>query len=175
MFNPKRVLVLDSLYRPIGTIGWQGAIVKVFSERAEVIHDSDQIIRSVSRKMFIPSVIRLKDYKRFAKENVAYSKRNLYVRDNGQCQYCGKQLSYDNSTVDHVKPRCRGGLTSWSNTVIACKKCNSKKGMLTIEEFAKKLLKVPKKPGYYSFLPKAIKITNKNYPEEWEFYLNPRS
>ena len=40
------------------------------------------------------------------------------------CAYCGEREA---TTVDHVKPRCRGGHTLESNLVAACCRCNRSK------------------------------------------------
>ena len=41
-----------------------------------------------------------------------------------ECAYCG----VDADTLDHVKPRHKGGATVASNLVPACRNCNRKKG-----------------------------------------------
>jgi chemotaxis regulatin CheY-phosphate phosphatase CheZ len=41
-----------------------------------------------------------------------------------QCAYCGDAAD----TLDHVKPRHKGGATVTTNLVPACKPCNRKKG-----------------------------------------------
>jgi len=51
------------------------------------------------------------------------------------CFYCGKALSRRRATKDHVIPLSKGGGNSQKNIVDACRKCNSEKGCLTIEEF----------------------------------------
>lgn len=46
-----------------------------------------------------------------------------------RCAYCGKPPIDDNSlTIDHVKPRCRGGEDRRSNVIPACVSCNLDKG-----------------------------------------------
>lgn len=51
------------------------------------------------------------------------SKRGVLVRDRYTCAYCGRSAT----TVDHVTPRCQGGLSTWVNLVAACVDCNSRK------------------------------------------------
>lgn len=51
------------------------------------------------------------------------------------CFYCGKPLSRQKATKDHVVPRSKGGSNAQRNIVDACRKCNGDKGCLTIEEF----------------------------------------
>lgn len=46
-----------------------------------------------------------------------------------RCAYCGKPPIDDKSlTIDHVKPRSKGGEDTTSNTIPACKSCNQDKG-----------------------------------------------
>ena len=48
---------------------------------------------------------------------------------NNRCAYCGKPPIDDKSlTVDHVKPKAKGGEDRTSNCVPACAKCNHSKG-----------------------------------------------
>lgn len=46
-----------------------------------------------------------------------------------RCAYCGKPPIDDNSlTIDHVRPRSRGGEDLTANCIPACKLCNHAKG-----------------------------------------------
>jgi hypothetical protein len=65
-----------------------------------------------------------------------YSKRGVLERDEYSCGYCGA----DATTVDHIVPRCSGGLSDWLNTVAACRSCNEKKGGRTPEKAGMKLM-----------------------------------
>lgn len=48
---------------------------------------------------------------------------------NNRCAYCNKPPIDDKSlTVDHVKPKAKGGEDRTSNCVPACAKCNHSKG-----------------------------------------------
>jgi len=53
----------------------------------------------------------------------------------GRCSYCGKIP--DTICVDHVIPKCKGGLDVASNLVVACKTCNSSKGGKLLSEWNK--------------------------------------
>jgi 5-methylcytosine-specific restriction endonuclease McrA len=48
----------------------------------------------------------------------------------GRCHYCGQHVGAKALTMDHVVPLIRGGRSARSNTVPACKECNSKKQSL---------------------------------------------
>ena len=56
----------------------------------------------------------------------------IKARDQNRCTYCG---STEDLTIDHVRPRCRGGETNASNCVTACLSCNQEKGSLHLTEF----------------------------------------
>lgn len=44
------------------------------------------------------------------------------------CVYCGKAYDLSELTIDHVKPRSKGGETLSNNCVPACRCCNQSKG-----------------------------------------------
>lgn len=50
-------------------------------------------------------------------------RKDVFQRDAGQCQYCGKELEYNTCVIDHVIPWPEG-MTVVDNLVVACPKCN---------------------------------------------------
>jgi len=109
--------------------------------------ESGKCLHSQHLTIPIPRVILIKDYvSRRQKENVALTARNIAIRDDKRCQYCGDTLSYDEQTIDHVIPRSRGGINSWENLCLACGPCNRKKADFLLEEIGMTLLKKPMKP-----------------------------
>lgn len=44
------------------------------------------------------------------------------------CKSCGDKLTWENFTIDHVKPYALGGKSSLNNVALMCRSCNSKKG-----------------------------------------------
>jgi 5-methylcytosine-specific restriction endonuclease McrA len=74
---------------PLSTINWQESIKYMVLEKAVVLHWHDNwIVRSARWETPVPSVIILRDYMKI-KTTVRFSRSNVYLRDNGQCQYCG--------------------------------------------------------------------------------------
>ena len=67
------------------------------------------------------------------------SKSQLFKSFRGKCAYCGTKLSVASMTIDHVFPKCKGGIRSRRNTKPACSFCNSVKADLNIKEFRLKL------------------------------------
>ena len=72
---------------------------------------SGHVVRSQRQEFRIPSVVVLKDYVK-PQKRVAFTRFNLFLRDEFSCQYCGAK---GDLTFDHVLPRSRGGITSWEN------------------------------------------------------------
>ena len=58
----------------------------------------------------------------------------LYAED-PTCAYCRCPVEFEESTLDHVKARSKGGSNRKDNIVLCCKFCNLHKGNKTVEEF----------------------------------------
>ncbi|HEY3854830.1 MAG TPA: HNH endonuclease signature motif containing protein [Verrucomicrobiae bacterium] len=59
--------------------------------------------------------------------------RTVRARADGRCQYCLMHESLQGATfhVEHVTPRCKGGLSDLSNLALACPGCNLRKSSRT--------------------------------------------
>jgi 5-methylcytosine-specific restriction endonuclease McrA len=51
-------------------------------------------------------------------------KQQIFERDCHQCRYCGNS---EDLTLDHVRPKSKGGQHVASNLVTACRDCNRSK------------------------------------------------
>jgi len=53
------------------------------------------------------------------------------------CYYCTVALDPEgeDATIDHVIPRCRGGMNTLKNSVLCCAACNHAKGDRTLPEW----------------------------------------
>ena len=143
--NP--ALVLNADYRPLSYYPlslwcWQDAIKAVYLDRVDIVAEYDSVVRSPTHQIRIPSVIVLKDYVKPQKK-VAFTRFNLFLRDEFCCQYCGAR---GDLTFDHVVPRASGGITSWENVVAACSPCNLTKGALSLRRAGLTLRKPPRRP-----------------------------
>ena len=148
--NPKAhaALVLNADFRPLSYYPlslwpWQEAVKAVFLDRVSIVAEYDEVVRSPSMELRIPSVVVLKDYVK-PQKRVAFTRFNLFLRDEFCCQYCG---SRGDLTFDHVVPRARGGITSWENVVAACSSCNLKKGSTSLARSGLTLRKPPRQPS----------------------------
>jgi len=131
--NPS-VLVLNASYEAINICNVKRAMKMLVKGVACAEKESEMEIRSPSVTFRVPSVIRLLRYVRIPHQTVKFSRRNVLLRDQYTCQYCGKKFPAAMLTLDHIEPSSRGGVTSWENVVTACKKCNVGKGNRTPRE-----------------------------------------
>jgi 5-methylcytosine-specific restriction endonuclease McrA len=146
-----KVLVLNQTYEPLHFCNAKRAIVMVLQGKAENVEMSDRVIRSPSRTLPLPAVIRLLQYiKRSYRKGIAFSKKNVFKRDNYTCQYCGKMGP--DLTIDHIIPRSLGGTTFWENVVVACQACNVRKGNRRLDETGMRLIRKVKPPPLVVFL-----------------------
>ncbi len=60
----------------------------------------------------------------------------------GVCYYCGRSVPPAELTMDHIVPISRGGKTTRSNVVPACKTCNVKKRQLVPVEWEEYLARL---------------------------------
>jgi 5-methylcytosine-specific restriction endonuclease McrA len=152
-----RTLVLNAAYEPIHLVSWEKAMCLVVTAKAEVLAEYNEVVRSVSQIFKLPSVVRLKRYVRTFRRtmNSRCTRRNILLRDQYTCQYCGNRMSHQAITIDHVKPRCRGGTTMWENVVAACHPCNRRKADMMPEEAGMRLLKSPRRPSWIDLLEEA--------------------
>ena len=111
-----------------------------------------------------PTIIKLNKYVYMPYKKVTLSRVNIYKRDLHKCVYCGSE---DNLTIDHVKPKSKGGKNTWENLVTCCGLCNITKGNKPLEDFlldtGYKLDYKPYRPTYLEFLS-----THRDIREEWK-------
>lgn len=192
-----RTLVLDAGYQPHRVIGWQRAAQLLHDGRAEVVELYQETIRAISRDtarglqlskqmltwfelgvddsdpdvlvVRVPAVVRLLGVVG-RKKVVKFSRINVLTRDGFRCQYCGAEKETRELNYDHVIPRSRGGKTEWTNIVISCMSCNSRKAARTPQEAGMRLLRQPVKP---TSLPIAILRvdTLRDVPTCWKSWL----
>ena len=156
----ENVLVLNRNYLALNFVGWQRALSLVVSEKAEIVEETDNVVRSVYKEFKVPSVIRLLYSGVYPKRKVKFTRINVLKRDSFQCQYCGDIFSKNALTMDHVVPVSRGGRTAWENIVASCKPCNEKKGDRLPHEAGLKLRRKPKEPSFIPYVQFGIRKNN---------------
>ena len=144
------VLVLNRNYEPLNICNARRAVVLLDRGKAEVLeHNNGTALRTPSRLIPLPSVIRLVYLIRRPRPHRRLTRRELFLRDKYRCQYCGKETR--ELTIDHVMPRHRGGKHVWENLVSACKPCNHHKAGRTPDEARMRLLQLPELPRTSSY------------------------
>ena len=148
LLKNRPALVLNADYRPLSYFPlslwpWQEAVKAAWLDRVEIVAEYDDVVRSPSTVIRIPSVVVLKDYVK-PQKRVAFTRFNLFLRDEFCCQYCGAKGEL---TFDHVIPRAAGGVTSWENVIAACSPCNLRKGSKSLRQIGYQLQRTPRAPG----------------------------
>jgi 5-methylcytosine-specific restriction endonuclease McrA len=160
-------LVLNADYSPVRIVPWQRGVTLVLDERALLVEPyAGREVRSSRRAVPWPAVVTLRKYER-RRPRLAFSRRNVFARDDFTCQYCGfspitasGRPDLRRLTLDHVVPRARavaGSVTlpwsgstvrvsSWENVVCACGSCNHRKGARTPDEAGLELRERPRAP-----------------------------
>lgn len=95
-------------YYPLSLWSWQDSIRAVWLDRVSVLSEYDTVVRSPTQSLRLPSVIALKDYIPAARKP-AFTRFNVFLRDNFSCQYCNTRFPTQELTFDHVIPRSKGG------------------------------------------------------------------
>lgn len=163
-----KCLLLNANYYPLRIISWKKAMIlsiKYDSNHNYGINTLDyfdnEYIQGVGDKIYkIPAVLKTKLYFDHYDRTINFSRKNLFIRDNYTCQYCGTSLPHNQLTYDHIIPKCRFSgtnkslATNWKNVTTACRPCNHKKGNRTPKEANMTLVSMPYVPKYsYRYLP----------------------
>lgn len=127
---------------PLSLWNWQEAVKAVFSGKVTVVDVYDNVhVRAANLQVSLPSVIALNEYvphfnqvrvyvsnRMFSMavsltffsvhvcvfhQRPAFTKRNVFLRDEYRCQYCKNRFFTRDLSLDHVIPRCQGGLLTW--------------------------------------------------------------
>lgn len=129
----------------------------------------DDWIRAVNFDILVPRVIRLVKYDQFPKNVIKFNRRNIFLRDENRCQYCGHKFPTHQLSLDHVMPRSQGGATNWENIVCACLTCNVRKGGRTPSQAGMRLFKKPAKPKRSPML--CHQLGHRKY-QSWKTFLD---
>ncbi len=158
-------LLLNATWEPLMVLPARRAIILVLQEKAEVLHERDEIVRSERFSLALPSVLRLRYYVhvRF-QARTGVNRKAIFARDGYRCQYCGGVAE----NLDHIVPRSRGGAHTWNNVVASCRKCNSRKENKTPEEAGMRLRRRPGAPARAHLIGASY---GRIYPE-WEQYFS---
>ncbi len=161
-----RALVLNATYEPLSVVPSRRAVVLVLDHKAELLHDTGDLLHSERLTLPVPSVIRLRTFVKVPfRRRAPLNRRGIFARDDQRCQYCGAAAE----SIDHVIPRSRGGQHSWDNVVAACRPCNVRKRDRLLPETTMRLRRDPDAPRDLTWVVVAVG----HVPTHWEPYLHP--
>src|SRR6266852_5388006 len=190
------VLVLNKLFMAIHIISVRRAFCLLCKELAEVVsledgqyatydfdswrevseyrarhfrQEDDDWVRTVNSEIQVPRVIRLLSYEKLPKQTVKFNRRNIFARDNNQCQFCGKKYPTTELSLDHIVPRSQGGLSTGESIGCACVGCNVRKGGRTPKQARMHLIRKPEKPKRSPMVN--LKLTHRKY-QSWKTFLD---
>jgi 5-methylcytosine-specific restriction endonuclease McrA len=173
-------LLLNADYQPMSWLplslwNWQEAVKAVFSGKVTVVDVyPDVSIRAANLEVPLPSVIALTEYVPQHHQPPAFTKRNVFLRDEYRCQYCQNRFHTRDLSLDHVVPRCKGGRLNWENAVTSCRACNGRKGSLDladIKSVGMRLKRTPRVPTQYELAATASRMLPRRVHPTWEPYL----
>ena len=118
-----------------------------------------KVLAGHGRYFPIPSVVRMIEYKKL-KGKISFNRRNLFIRDNMTCMYCGhRDITLRTLTRDHVIPlaiwrrqKHSKTPTDWLNIVTCCRSCNTRKGNRTPAQAGMKLRMEPFEPTAHNYI-----------------------
>ncbi|MBI5535091.1 MAG: HNH endonuclease [Deltaproteobacteria bacterium] len=180
------VLVLNRHFQPVQVTSARRAFSLLFRGAAWAIDESgesldfwswarlparkgDDLVPTVSLVLRVPRVLRVAHYDRVPRTIIHLSHRNVMLRDQFQCQYCGRTPAPSELNIDHVVPRSQGGEDSWENLVTACRPCNLKKGGRTPDQSGMHLIRPAARPRWS--IVREIMLDGAGRYKEWEPFL----
>lgn len=182
-------LVLNRSWVPVHVTAVRRAICMVCSGVAQIVDpgpltlhdlatwirmvpdDDAPGIRSAARRIRVPEIVQLHRYDRVPSIEAPFTRQNLFRRDDHRCQYCAAKPPHSQLTIDHVIPRARGGRTTWENCVVACVRCNARKGDRALPVHGMRLLRVPRAPRWSP----CLNIRRDDWPGSWGQFLSDRT
>lgn len=133
---------------------------KNLKKAVAVVWHEEKLVRDMGYSFMIPSVIQYpySEYMpKFYVKQLPFNRKNLYIRDQGKCMYCGKKVSISAFSFEHVIPKCLGGRSNdWLNIVVSCLRCNARKGGKTPDQAGMPLIRKPFIPTLDRAVPKDV-------------------
>lgn len=134
------VLVLNSSYEPITVVTARRALTQIIKGVAVPEVMTSTLVHNC---FYLPTVIRMREFKKFPHRRPQATRKNIFRRDGGKCMYCGRMAPKVTLELEHIIPKSRGGTSAWENLVASCRECNQKKGDRLPEEANMKLIRRP--------------------------------
>ena len=142
------VLLLNASLQPLNVISHRRLVVLLGKQRVAFLTEEAELLAAAALSArSLPSgvvMVRLLRAIHVPRRRLRPNRRNLLLRDEHTCQYCGCTGTAGELTIDHIIPVSRGGAPDrWDNVVVACKRCNGKKADRRPHEAGMRLLRRP--------------------------------
>jgi hypothetical protein len=148
------VLALTSDGQPYQWLSWETAVTMKYKGLVTYEMGNETTYRGGTSRMTgeeshieVGSIISVRGNFKRSTRTPPLTNTNLFRRDLCTCSYCGKRMSENMLTRDHIVPVSKDGKDVWSNVVAACKKCNGKKSNRMLADTDLELLWVPYVPN----------------------------
>jgi len=190
-----QVLVLNRLWQPVHICCARRAFSLLFLEHAEVVHTDagsnfythdieswmllsknageKELVRTVSHQFLVPAIIVLKVFDRLPKQDIKFTRQNVFERDRYTCQYCSTRFEAKELNIDHVIPRDKGGKSSWENVVCSCIKCNSRKANHLPSQVNMFPIREPRAPKWRPLFGTGPNRPARMAHESWRHFIDP--
>ncbi|MGH7611832.1 MAG: HNH endonuclease [Candidatus Dormibacteria bacterium] len=143
------VLLLNASLQPLNVISRRRLVVLLTKERVAFLDRQVEalVAEELAQRRLGDGVIVVRLLRNIVipRRMLRPNRRNLLLRDEHRCQYCGVQAAASELTIDHVVPVSRGGAPStWENQVVACRRCNGRKANHLPTEVHLRLRRAPR-------------------------------
>ncbi|RLC82696.1 MAG: hypothetical protein DRJ03_18605 [Chloroflexi bacterium] len=158
-----------SLYQPFNWTEWATVSRAINGGCGDLSHIG--FIHGVNGFCILrPSVLHLRHFHGWPHRYVHLTRRNIHIRDDFTCQYCGARPGSQYLNVDHIVPMAKGGKTRWENLVSSCYTCNNRKEDRPLKEAGLHLKKRPKPLHWFKLMQYCLQVARNRYPD-WQPFL----
>jgi len=118
------------------TLYWEERFLPVL-KRFHGTHTQNVFHRIMKKSSTLRSTLkrRSKEYEVIFNISLGEIRRLLLRAYGNQCKYCNDILLVSNMVCDHMVPLSSGGSSTVKNLEMICRRCNTRKGPLTTDEY----------------------------------------
>ena len=127
----------------------------------------DLSIATRSKAIRVPTVIVTGRYAGMPQWRPSPTRRAIFERDGGICQYSGRKVAWKEGNLDHVVPRSRGGPGSFENLVWSDRSINTRKANRSPQEAGLSLIRQPFKPPPIPMFRRFGKLAHR----DWKWFV----
>lgn len=102
---------------------------------ATPVHEMDSDNHKVNQKILKKSAAKRKIYS-------GMQRKEIYDKAEGCCQLCGRKLTPNTMTIDHIIPFADGGSNELDNLQAVCQQCNQLKANIYPEQFFDRITEI---------------------------------